>query len=349
MKSFKISGREIGTDNPPYIIAELSGNHNGDLERALMLMEAAKSAGADAIKIQTYTADTMTLDHDSADFMITEGPWSGRNLYDLYREAHTPWEWHGALFNKGRELGITMFSTPFDTTSVDFLENFNVPAYKIASFEATDISLISYVASTGKPMIISTGMANLEEIEEALDAARTGGCKQLALLHCISGYPTPPEQSNLRTIVDMVERFGVTVGLSDHTLGTAVSVSAVPLGASIIEKHFTMLRADGGPDAAFSLEPAELSTLCNDCRTAWSAQGTASYERKSIEESSLVFRRSLYVVKDIKAGEALTNDNIRAIRPGYGLPPKYLSDVLGRMAAIDLPFGSALSWDKILS
>lgn len=342
-----IAGRAIGPTHPPYVIAELSGNHNGDLDRAFALMAAARDAGADAVKIQTYTADTITIDCDRPEFKISGGLWDGRTLHDLYQEAHTPWDWHPALFAKARELGITLFSTPFDFTAVDFLESLGAPAYKIASFENVDLPLIERVAATGKPLIISTGMANDTEIAEAAAAARKGGCSELCLLHCVSGYPTPPEASNLRTLTDMAARFDAVIGLSDHTLSTATAVAAVALGAAVVEKHVTLARADGGPDAAFSLEPGELARLTEDCRTAHAALGVASYAQAGCERSSMVFRRSLYVVADIVAGETLTAANVRSIRPGHGLPPKYLPMVLGRRAAHAVPRGTPLAWDLL--
>ena len=342
-----IAGRPIGPGHPPYVIAEMSGNHNGDIDRALALIEAAKAAGADAVKLQTYTADTITLDHDGPEFKIDGGLWNGRNLYDLYQEAHTPWDWHERLFARGAELDITVFSSPFDHTAVNFLEDLGAPAYKIASFEIVDLPLIEKAAATGKPLIISTGMADLREIDDAVAAARGAGCQELVLLHCTSGYPTPVSESRLRTIPDMAGRFGVPVGLSDHTLGIATAMASIALGACVIEKHFTHKRADGGPDAAFSLEPEELSQLTAGCRDAWSALGEASYDRTPSEEKNLIFRRSLYVVRDIAAGEMLTMDNVRSIRPGYGLAVKYLGDILGKKAKTDIPRGTALQWDLL--
>ncbi len=338
-----LAGKRLGPDAPPYVIAELSGNHNGDIERAFAIMNAAKSAGADAIKLQTYTPDTMTIDHDGPGFKIEGGLWDGRSLYELYQEAHTPWDWHERLFKMGREIGVTVFSTPFDTSAVDFLENLNAPAYKIASFEIIDLPLIEYVAATGKPMIISTGMANLEEIGEAIQVARDGGCRDIVLLHCVSGYPTPESESNLLTIPDLARRFDVVVGLSDHTLSVAVPIAAISFGAAVIEKHVTLDRAAGGPDAAFSLEPDELAEMVAGARTAWDARGKAGYDRKPSERENMVFRRSLYVVADIAAGEVFTPDNLRSIRPGHGLAPKRLPQVLGRRAARDLKRGDPLA------
>ena len=338
-----LDGREIGPGMPPYVIAEMSGNHNGDINRAFAIIEAAKVAGADAVKLQTYTADTMTIDHDGPGFRIQGGLWDGRTLYDLYQEAGTPWAWHEALFARGRELGITVFSSPFDASAVTFLEGLGAPAYKIASFELVDLPLIRRVATTGKPMILSTGMASLAEIGEAVATARAGGCQDPILLHCVSGYPSPAGEANLRTLVDLSERFDLLTGLSDHSAGVAVAVAAVALGAVVVEKHVTLSRADGGTDAAFSLEPAELAALVRECGTAWSALGTIHYERTASELGNAVFRRSLYIVEDVAEGEVLTSKNVRAIRPGYGLPPKHLDQVLNRRAVRPLRRGEPLT------
>jgi pseudaminic acid synthase len=342
-----IADRRIGMDQPPYIVAELSANHGGSLQRALMVMEEAKAAGADAVKLQTYTADTITIDHDGPDFLIKGGLWDGRRLYELYQEAHTPWDWHEVLFAKGRELGITVFSTPFDHTAVDLLESLQTPAYKIASFEMIDLPLIRCVGATGKPTIMSTGMASPEEIVEAVEAFRAAGGRDLLLLHCVSGYPTPVQQSNLRRIPHLAAEFDCAVGLSDHTLGIEVAIAAVALGACLIEKHFTLRRSDGGPDAAFSLEPQELTALVRGARAAFEALGTGSAARAEVEQNSMVFRRSLYVVRDVAAGEAFTTENVRIIRPGYGLAPRHLPDILGRRARHALARGTALTWDAV--
>lgn len=332
----KILGREIGQDHPPYIIAELSANHNGKLETAMRIVEEAKKAGADAVKLQTYTADTITLDCDSEEFQIHGGLWDGKTLYQLYQEAHMPWDWHKPLFEHARTQGIAIFSSPFDNTAVDLLEDLNAPAFKIASFEAVDLPLIKYVAGTGKPMIISTGMADADEIQDAIDAAREGGCKELAILHCVSGYPAPAEDYNLRTIPDMIRRFGLVTGLSDHTLDNTTAITSVALGASIIEKHFTLDRSGGGPDDSFSLEPAEMAALCRDSKTAWAALGQVDYGRKSSEQGNAQFRRSLYFVKDMKAGDVITADCIRSVRPGYGLAPKMMAELFGKVVAVDV-------------
>ena len=342
-----IAGRRIGPDFEPYVICELSGNHNGSLDRAIQLLEAAAATGADAVKIQSYTADTITIDHDGPGFRVEGGLWAGRTLYDLYGEAQTPFEWHEPLFRRARELGVTLFSSPFDETAVDLLEELGAPAYKIASFEAVDLPLIAYVASKQKPMIISTGMANLDEIGEAVRTARDNGCQDIVLLHCVSSYPAPDEQSNVRTVPDLAERFGVVSGLSDHTFGSAVAVASIALGGCVVEKHFTLARADGGPDSAFSLEPGEFKTLVDDCKRAWRSLGKASYDLQGCEKGSIEFRRSIYVVRDVAAGEILTRDNIRSIRPGHGLAPKDLPEVLGRHAARDLKRGEPLDWASV--
>lgn len=342
-----ISNRKIGKSYKPYIIAELSANHNGDIERAFKIMEASKKAGADAIKLQSYTHETITMDCDSEEFQIHGGLWDGQTLYELYKSAHMPWDWHKPLFEKAKALDITIFSSPFDTTAVDLLEDLNAPAYKIASFEAIDLPLIKYVASTGKPMIISTGMANELEIEEAVDCARSNGCKDLIVLHCVSGYPAPANQYNLRTIADISSRFNVIAGLSDHTIDNATAVASIALGACVIEKHVTLDRNGGGADDSFSLEPAELEQLCVDTNTAWQALGNVNYELTEAEKGNIKFRRSLYVVKDIKAGEIFSHDNVRSIRPGFGLPPKMLDKVLGKKSKANIKSGMALAYDMI--
>lgn len=330
MQEIKIAGRPIGAAYSPYVIAELSANHNGKLETAMRIVEEARKAGADAVKLQTYTADTITLNSHTEEFIIRGGLWDGRTLYELYKEAHLPWDWHKPLFEYARKLGITIFSSPFDNTAVDLLEDLNAPAYKIASFEAIDLPLIKYVASTGKPMIISTGMADADEIAEAIETARKGGCRELAVLHCVSGYPAPAEDYNLRTIPDMIERFGLVTGLSDHTLDNTTAITSVALGASIIEKHFTLDRRGGGPDDSFSLEPAELAALCQGANTAWSALGRVDYGRKSSEQGNVRFRRSLYFVKDMRAGDVITPSCVRSVRPGFGLAPKHLELLIGK-------------------
>lgn len=333
----------------PFIIAEMSGNHNQSLERALAIVDAAADAGVDAVKIQTYTADTMTIDIDTGEFFISDKDslWKGETLYHLYEKAHTPWEWHKAIFERCKERGIVGFSTPFDDTSVDFLEDLGVPCYKIASFENVDLPLIRKVARTGKPIIASTGMTTVAELSDLVQTVRKNGCTDLTLLKCTSSYPASPEGTNLRTIPHMRELFGCAVGLSDHTLGIGASVASVALGATVIEKHFTLSRAEGGVDATFSLEPAEMAQLVRECRTAALALGTVSYERAEQEQKSLQFRRSLYVVEDMKAGDVFTEKNLRRIRPGMGLSPKYYDALLGRCVKCDVKRGTPLSWDLI--
>jgi len=342
-----IDGRKIGPAHPPYVIAEMSGNHNGDIERAFRLIDAAAEAGADAVKLQTYTADTITIDHDGPGFRLEGGLWDGRTLHDLYREAHTPWDWHGPLFEHAKRRGISIFSSPFDGTAIDLLESLGAPAYKIASFELIDLPLIRRAARTRKPLIISTGLATLGEIEEGVAAARGAGASQILLLHCTSAYPTPPEEANLRTMAHMAAGFDVPVGLSDHTMGVAVPVAAVALGAVAIEKHFTLARADGGPDSAFSLEASELKEMVAACRAAWAALGQVDYGVSPGEGGGRLVRRSLYVVEDIAAGAVLTETNVRSIRPGFGMLPKHLPDVLGRAATRALKRGEPLDWSMI--
>jgi pseudaminic acid synthase len=343
----EIAGRKIGAAHPPFVICELSGNHNGSLARALQMIDAAAATGCDAIKIQTYTADTITMDVDRPEFRITGGLWDGRSLHDLYLEAQTPFEWHAALFERARQRGVILFSSPFDETAVDLLDGLGAPAYKIASFEAVDLPLIRYAAAKGKPLIISTGMANLAEIEAARTAALEAGADGVVLLHCVSSYPASFADANVRTVADMAQRFDGPVGLSDHTPGSAASVAAIALGACVIEKHFTLARADGGPDADFSLEPPEFTGLVADCRSAWMALGRAHYDLLGSERANATFRRSLYVSADVAAGETLTRANVRSIRPGNGLAPAHLDAVLGRPAARALKRGEPLAWDMV--
>ncbi len=347
--SLVIQGRTIGPDTPPFVIAEMSGNHNQSLERALEIVDAAAASGAHGLKIQTYTADTMTLDIAEREFFIQDPKslWQGRSLYDLYKEAYTPWEWHAPIFERCRKHGIIGFSSPFDATAVDFLESLNVDCYKIASFENTDLPLIRKVAGTGKPVIISTGMATAAEIDETVRAARAAGANDLVLLKCTSTYPATPANTNIRTIAHMRELFGCEIGLSDHTMGIGVSVASVALGASVIEKHFTLRRADGGVDSTFSLEPDELRSLVTETQRAWEALGVVSYRPTEAEKKSLVFRRSLYVVQDVAAGTVLSPQNVRAIRPGLGLPPKYYEVVMGKRLRAAVSRGTALTWDLL--
>jgi N-acetylneuraminate synthase len=343
MTSFiTINDRKIGDNSPPYIIAELSANHNGDINKALKIIKEAKQAGANAVKIQTYTPDTITINCHSENFQIHGGLWDGLTLYELYKKAYTPWEWHKSLFDYAQKLGITIFSSPFDFTAVDLLEDLQTPAYKVASFEIVDLPLIKYIAQTHKPMIISTGMANDTEILEAVETAKEGGCKQIAILHCVSSYPAEAKDYNLRTLVDMQQRFSLPTGLSDHTLSNTTAITAVALGACIIEKHFTLDRNNGGPDDSFSLEPKDFTTLCQETRTAWEALGEINYGRKNSEQGNIKFRRSLYAVKDIKKGDLFTHENIRSIRPGNGIAPKYLDSFIGKTAKEDINFGTPL-------
>jgi pseudaminic acid synthase len=345
-----VQGRRIGPTHPPLMIAEISANHGGSLERALNIIEAAKRSGADAIKLQTYTADSMTIAHDSEDFKIRGGLWDGFDMYSLYQEAHTPWEWHPALFERARSLGLIAFSTPFDAAAVDFLERLDNPIYKIASFELTDIELVRKAASTGKPLIMSTGLATQAEIQEAVDAARLAGSGGIMLLHCVSSYPAPTHDANLSTLAEMSRRFGdYVIGLSDHTLSPAVAVAAVALGASIIEKHFTLRRKDGGADSAFSLEPDEFAALAMACRDAHAAIGVPTFGCVESERGNLRFRRSIYVTQDVAAGEVLSPNNVRVIRPSFGLEPKFYPQVLGRRVLRDLKRGTPLDWSMLVA
>ena len=343
----QIDHRSINQEQAPYVIAELSANHNGNLDRALAIMTAAKAAGASAVKLQTYRPDTITLKSDRPEFQIHGGLWDGHSLYDLYEWAHTPWEWHQALFAKGRELGLTVFSSPFDFSAVDLLESLDCPAYKIASFELVDLPLIRYAAQTGKPLIMSTGMANEAEIAAAVEMALKHGNGQLALLHCVSGYPAPAAEYNLRTIPMLRQRFGVEVGLSDHTLGSATAIAATALGATLIEKHFTLARADGGPDCAFSMEPAELTELVTSVNTAHAALGVADYHLTASEQGNRAFRRSLYLVKEMAAGEVLTAEHIKSVRPALGLPPADYDRLIGKRVNRDMAANQPLNWDWI--
>jgi N-acetylneuraminate synthase len=346
----EIAERNIGKEYKPFIIAEMSGNHNHSLERALQIVEAASKAGVHALKLQTYTADTMTLDISEGDFYIDDpnSLWHGKSLYELYQQAYTPWEWHEPIFDKCRELGLIYFSTPFDFTAVDFLEELDVPCYKIASFENTDIPLLKKVAKTGKPVIMSTGMATLEELEESVQTIKDNGCKDIILLKCTSSYPASPANANILTIPDMKQKFpDCEIGLSDHTMGIGVSIASVALGSTIIEKHFTLSRNDGGVDAVFSMEPDEMKLLVDEVEKAWLSLGKASYELTEKEKASMIFRRSLYIAKNIKAGEVFTEKNLRSIRPGLGLKPKYYEQIFGKKAKIDIKKGTPSSWDLI--
>jgi pseudaminic acid synthase len=342
-----IDGRHIGQDYPPYVVAEMSGNHNRDIGRAIAIIDAAKAAGADAVKLQTYRADTITIDHHGDEFMVKGGLWDGRRLFELYEEAHTPWAWHAQLFEHARRIGITLFSSPFDHTAVDFLEDLGAPAYKIASPELIDLPLIQKVARTGKPIVLSTGAATLKEIDDAVEAARAAGATELVVLHCTAAYPAPIEESNLSTIAEIANRFNVVAGLSDHTMGTTVAAVAAGLGASFIEKHFTLARADGGVDSAFSLEPTELAALVNAARLAHAAVGQPTFGPTASEANVLKNRRSLYVVKPVLKGERFTPDNVRSIRPANGIKPKHFDNTMGKQATRDLQFGEPLTHDMV--
>jgi len=345
MKKMIIDGRTISPEYPPYIIAEMSANHNGNIDNAYKIISAAKKAGASAVKMQTYTADTLTLNSRRPDFLIENGLWKGLSLYELYQSAYTPWEWHKPLFEFAKNEGITIFSSPFDSTAVDLLEDLNAPAYKIASFEIIDLELIKYAASTGKPLIISTGMANEEEIKEAIEVARASNCTELAVLHCVSGYPSPAEDYNLRTIQDMTQRFGTLTGLSDHTLDNSTAIASVALGVCIIEKHFTLDRLGGGPDDSFSMEPINLMELVKSSAIAHAALGTVNYHIKSSESDNVKFRRSLYFVRPMKVGQIISKADVRSIRPGYGIPPKMINEVIGSKMLKDVGLGTAVNVD----
>ena len=339
-----INGRKIGTDYAPYIIAEMSANHNGSIENAFKIIEQAKRCGADAVKLQTYTADTITLNSRAPEFMIRGTLWDGQSLHELYQKAHMPWDWHKPLFDFAREQGITIFSSPFDFSAVDLLESLNAPAYKIASFEMVDLPLIRYVAQTGKPMIISTGMADADEIAEAVETAKSAGCRELVVLHCVSGYPAPAADYNLRTLPDMAARFDTLVGLSDHTLDNTTAVASVVLGACVIEKHFTLNRNGGGADDSFSLEPDGLQALCRDSKTAWQALGRVHYGLKSSEQGNVQFRRSLYFVKDLQKGDAIDETCIRSVRPGFGIAPKHFDELIGKRLTRNVQANTKTDW-----
>mgnify|MGYP000920703701 FL=1 len=339
-----IDGRKIGTDYAPYIIAEMSANHNGSIENAFKIIEQAKRCGADAVKLQTYTADTITLNSCAPEFMIRGTLWDGQSLHELYQKAHMPWDWHKPLFDFAREQDITIFSSPFDFSAVDLLESLNAPAYKIASFEMVDLPLIRYVAQTGKPMIISTGMADADEIAEAVETAKSAGCRELVVLHCVSGYPAPAADYNLRTLPDMAARFGTLVGLSDHTLDNTTAVASVVLGACVIEKHFTLDRNGGGADDSFSLEPDGLQALCRDSKTAWQALGRVHYGLKSSEQGNVQFRRSLYFVKDMQKGDAIDETCIRSVRPGFGIAPKHFDELIGKRLTRNVQANTKTDW-----
>lgn len=342
-----INNFHINSSSTPYIIAELSGNHNGSIENAKLLIKMAKESGAHAVKIQTYDADAMTINCDKSDFIISGGLWHGWKLYDLYEKAHTPYEWHSELFNYANNIGITLFSSPFDENAVDLLENLNTPAYKVASFEITDLGLIRYIARTGKPMLISTGMSTDDEISEALEAARSGGCNSILLFHCISNYPTPISESNLLQIRNLHKKFGTLVGLSDHSLGTTAAITAVALGARAIEKHFTLSRANDGPDIAFSIVPSELKILAEETANAWKSIGESNFNRSQAELKNLAFRRSIYFINDIKKGDKIKRSDIKKIRPGFGLEPKYFEAIIGKLVTRDVYRGDPVSWNSI--